>query len=219
MKKVKIIIEKVKRKSVEMPRNLFLFKIGPVLRCFKKKPLPRGDKVLIHIGCGEFNDKTYINIDSRPGWHIDYVDSIENINNRFPENHADLIYACHVLEHVSHLKLQSTIQGLLRCLKPGGVLRLSVPNFETIVNMYNQRRSISDITPPLMGGQGYPGNFHASVFNETHLRNLLLQSGFTQVKKWSPENALHHTFKDWSGRKINLYGRDFPISLNLEGVK
>jgi len=199
--------------------NFFLFKIGPVLRKFKKKPLPKGDKVLIHIGCGEFNDKRYINIDTRPGWHIDYVDSIENVSQRFPENHADLIYACHVLEHVSHLKTLEVLKNLHRCLKPGGTLRLSVPDFDTIIDMYNERKSVSDITPPLMGGQGYPGNFHASVFTEQHLTNLLHQAGFQQVQKWSPETAQHHTFSDWSNRKIHLYDKDYQISLNLEAIK
>lgn len=216
-----ITIEKIKRKIIEILRNFFLFEIGAIIRRFKKRPLLKNSDgaVLIHIGCGEFNDKRYINIDTRRGWHIHYIDSIENCRKLFPEDFADLIYACHVLEHVPHLKLLKVIKGLFSCLKEGGVLRLSVPDFDTIIKMYQIKNSIIDVTAPLMGGQGYPGNFHYSVFNEEYLKNLLLEGGFKEVRKWSPESASCHDFNDWSKRKFPLYGKDWPISLNLEAIK
>ena len=132
------IIKKIKRKFIKEARNFFLFRIGKVFRSFKKCPLPKNSDglILIHIGCGELNNKRYINVDTRPGWHIHFVESIENCQKLFPENYADLIYACHVLEHVSHLKLIKTLQGLFKCLKKGGVLRLSVPDFDVLVKIY-----------------------------------------------------------------------------------
>jgi hypothetical protein len=213
------IIERIKRKLIKILRNFFLFRIGAFLRSFKKKPLPSSKPVLIHIGCGEFNDPTYINVDTRAGWHIHSVDSIENCENLFPANYADLIYACHVLEHVSHLKIRKTLNGLRKCLKKGGILRLSVPDFDKILEMYQEENNIDDIIAPLMGGQGYPGNFHCAVFNEDYLKQLLLKSGFRETRKWDPNNASYHNFNDWSRRKINLYGKEWSISLNLEAVK
>ena len=219
--KIHSLMQKIKRKTIEIPRNFFLFRFGAFLRLFKKRPFPQNSegKILIHIGCGEFNDSRYINVDTRPGWHIHFVDSIENFEKLFPSNYADLIYACHIIEHVSHLKLAETLKKLFNCLKKDSILRLSVPNFDVIVKMYQERNSIDDILAPLMGGQGYPGNFHYSVFNEDYLKNLLLKSGFKEVRKWDPENASYHNFNDWSKRKINLYRKDWPISLNLEAIK
>ncbi len=215
------IIEKIKRKSIEIPRNIFLFKIGPILRRFRKRPLPQNPdgKVLIHVGCGDFDDKRYINVDTRPGWHIHCVESIENLEKLFPENYADLIYACMVLEHVSHLKLLPTLKGIRKCLKGGGIFRVCVPDFDAILEMYKDSKAIEAITPPLMGGQGYEGNFHHSIFNEDYLRQLLLKSGFREVRKWNPENASYHNFNDWSKREFPLNGKDRPISLNLEAIK
>jgi len=215
------IMEKIKRKSIEIPRNIFLFKIGPVLRFFKKRPLPQNadGKVLIHIGCGDFDDKRYINVDTRPGWHIHYVESIENIEKLFPENYADLIYACMILEHVSYLKLLPTLKGIRKCLKQKGIFRISVPDFDAIIEMYKDGKSVEAITPPLMGGQGYEGNFHYSIFNEAYLKQLLLESGFKEVKKWNPENASYHNFNDWSKREFPLNGKNWQITLNLEAVK
>ncbi|MDD2731839.1 MAG: hypothetical protein PHI53_01435 [Candidatus Pacebacteria bacterium] len=213
------IIKKINNKIVRVMRNFYLFKIGAFLSHFKKASVPKDGPILIHIGCGEFNDKRYINVDSRKGLHIHYVDTIENISKLFPQNYADLIYGCHVLEHVSHLKLTQTLKGLYVCLKKGGILRLSVPDFETIVGMYQEKSSVSGIIAPLMGGQGYPGNFHFSVFDEEYLRNLLISVGFKEVRKWDPQNASFHSFDDWSKRKINLYNKEWPISLNIEAVK
>lgn len=213
------IIKKIKRKLIKILRNFFLFRIGAFLRSFKKKPLPSSQPVLIHIGCGEFNDPRYINVDTRAGWHIHFVDSIENCEKLFPVNYADLIYACHVLEHVSHLKIQKTLKGLCKCLKKGGILRLSVPDFDVLVKMYQQNYRVEDIQAPLMGGQGYLGNFHYSVFNENHLKNLLFKSGFREIRKWNPKDALYHNFDDYSSYQINLYGKKWSISLNLEAVK
>lgn len=85
--------------------------------------------------------------------------------------------------------------------------------------MYQERNSIADIIAPLMGGQGYPGNFHCSVFNEDYLKNLLLRGGFKEVRKWNPESVSYHNFNDWSRRKFPLYGKEWSISLNLEAIK
>ncbi|MCX6764883.1 MAG: methyltransferase domain-containing protein [Candidatus Nealsonbacteria bacterium] len=218
---MKITIEKIKRKSIEMPRNFFLFKVGPILRFLKKRPLPENSdrKILIHIGCGDFNDSRYINVDTRSGWHIHHKDSVENINKIFPENYADLIYACMVLEHVSYLKLSEVFKNLYKSLKTGGVLRVSVPNFDVILEMYKETKSIEGITPPLMGGQGYADNFHYSVFNEKFLRELFVKNGFKDVKSWIPGAALYHNFNDWSGRRFPLGGKEWEISLNIEAVK
>jgi predicted SAM-dependent methyltransferase len=215
------MINNIKDKLVSFIRNICYFRCGAWWRAIKKRPLPQNKdkRVLIHFGCGEFNNTKYINIDSRPAWHIHYVDNIENCRQIFPAGYADLIYACHVLEHVSHLKLKRTLHGLYSVLKTGGVLRLAVPNFNTIQDMYSEKRKIEDIVAPLMGGQGYPGNFHFAVFNHAYLTDLLRQCGFNKIMPWTPGKVSDHDFDDWSGRTIALYGKEWPISLNLEAMK
>ena len=213
------LILKVKRKGASFLRHIMIFKIGAFIRIFKKKKSPKGEKVLLHIGCGDLIDKRYINIDIRPGWHIDYVAQVEGMKNIFSKDYADLIYGCMVLEHISHQKTLEILEDLRKILKPGGSLRLSVPDFDTIVKMYEVEKSVKDIMSPLMGGQGYQGNFHFSIFNEKYLTDLLLKAGFSEVKKWNPENAEYYNFDDWANRKIDMYGKDWEISLNLEAIK
>lgn len=218
---MKTIINKIVIKISKLLRHFWVYKIGVIIRIFKKRTLPNNTegKTLIHFGCGEFNDPRYINVDIKSGWHIHYVNSIENCEEIFPKNYADLIYACHVLEHVSHLKLADTLKGIYNSLKEGGVFRVSVPNFDIIVDIYREDKSISEITSPLMGGQSYDGNFHHSIFNKEYLTNLLISSGFKLVREWQPVNVAFHNFNDWSVKKLVINNKEWPISLNLEAEK
>jgi Uncharacterized protein conserved in bacteria len=55
-----------------------------------------------------------------------------------PDASLDLVYMSHVLEHVPRSKLAATILEMARVLKAGGTLRLSVPDFDHIVHIYEQ---------------------------------------------------------------------------------
>ncbi len=215
------LVKRIKSKASEVSRHFFLFILGSKLRYFKKPSFPKNKdgKVLIHIGCGDFNDKRYINIDTRPGWHIHSTKKIEDIESVFPKNFADLIYACHILEHVPYANVPQVLKKTYSRLKKGGVLRLAVPNFEVITQMYQMGKSVKDILPPLMGGQGYPDNFHYTAFDKKFLTKLLLDAGFEKVRIWDPKTAPYYDFKDWAGRTISLYGKEWPISLNVEAIK
>jgi predicted SAM-dependent methyltransferase len=88
----------------------------------------------------------------------------------FDDNHADLIYMCHVLEHVKMNDLHSVLFEMYRILKVGGILRVSVPGFDELVAFYNgHNKSMDSIELQLMGGQNHEYNFHYSVFNEQSL--------------------------------------------------
>ncbi len=180
----------------------------------------RQEKVLLHIGCGDIDATGYINIDARPQPHIHIVSKSLFRLTEIPDNVADMIYMCHVLEHVSHREIVPTLREMHRILKAGGVLGISVPDFEKVIEIYNASgRDIGSIQGPLMGGQDYAFNYHYTAFNESHLRRSLEKSGFSQSLTWDPFNCEHHDFDDWASRNISWEGREFPISLNIEAVK
>ncbi len=168
------------------------------------------DKVLLNIGCGSKKYPGFINVDAVPAPHVDYVtDNIAALP--FEDNYADLVYMCHVLEHIKRDDLLGVVVEMYRVLKRGGIFRVSVPGFDELVAFYNHRRqNISTIELQLMGGQNYKYNFHYSVFNKQRLMELFLVAGFNKVVSWRPGNCEHHDFIDRASREI---------SLNLEGVK
>jgi predicted SAM-dependent methyltransferase len=183
------------------------------------RPIASVEKVLLHVGCGLINDPDFINIDAYPYPHVHCVRDIRS-PRMWNDGGADLIYACHVFEHLERSALHTVLRNWYRFLKPGGVLRLSVPNFDAVLRIYElSGRDVSEIAPPLMGGQLNALDFHHSIFNRAYLQNLLIDAGFRQVRDWDPMNGAHHNFNDWADFRWSIGDEKVPVSLNLEAVK
>jgi predicted SAM-dependent methyltransferase len=187
-----------------------------------KPSLPKNSdgKILLHIGCGEKNSPEFINIDARPFPHVHIVtDDITNLSD-FDSGTVDLIYMCHILEHIKRDDVKNVLIEMRRVLKNGGVLRLSVPDFDRLIDVYNaSEKNIGSICRQLMGGQNHQYNIHYSVFNNQSLSQILQSAGFSKVIPWDPDNCQYHNFKDRATRRLVANGREYPISLNLEAIK
>ncbi len=183
-------------------------------------PKNRDGKVLVHIGCGRKNSPEFINIDARPFAHVHIVtDDITSLTD-FSNATVDLVYMCHILEHIKRNDLKDVLLEMKRVLKDGGILRLSVPDFDKLIDVYNDSgKDINAISHQLMGGQDDEYNIHYSVFDYQYLSGLLKEVGFHDVVSWDPDNCQYHNFKDRASRKINVNGKEHMISLNLEAVK
>lgn len=182
-------------------------------------PVNADGKVYVHLGCGPLSFPGFINIDAIPLAHIHHVANVERLP-MLADASADLVYCSHCLEHISHLHVPEVLREWRRPLKSGGMLRLSVPDFDKILHIYadNEHR-MAPIESVLLGGQDYAFNFHKSAYNKEHLIQLLTEAGFTNVKEWIPGSSELTTFGDWSGKTVRLCAKDYPISLNIEGQK
>jgi predicted SAM-dependent methyltransferase len=213
MKRIVILF---KKKFKELKIHYYKFKFIFFKPAY---PVNHDSRTYIHLGCGEINSPEYINVDSRPFPHIHHQHDVCELSI-FKDEFADLIYTSHTLEHVSMLKLTQVLYEWKRVLKKGGILRIGVPNFDAIINIYkDNNQNIDAIWMPLMGGQEYPNNFHYAVFNKNYLTGLLLKCGFSEVSEWNPVVVENHNFEDWTSVKYEVNGKIYPISLNLEAVK
>lgn len=195
--------------------------LGPLIRSIKVPPFPKNPngEVFVHIGCGELNDERFINVDARAMPHVHYVTQHIELA-QFSQDSIDLIYACHILEHVSHRKLAKTLSAWYSHLKPGGVLRISIPDFDKLIEIYNdQQKNIHSIKNPLLGGQEYGFNYHFSIFNKQYISNIFIECGFSDIKEWDPATAKYYSFDDWAGKKYVFNKKEYFISLNIEAVK
>lgn len=184
-----------------------------------KIPKLKDNKRFIHLGCGKINHPDFINVDLCLYPHIHYLRDIGDLTI-FSDGFADLIYACHCLEHIPHPKVVSVLKEWSRVLKPGGILRISVPDFGTMVQIYEENgKDLDLIIRAMMGAQDFPQNFHYINFNKKTLSRYLLNAGFSEVQKWIYGTDSYTSFSDWSGRRIEINGKTYPISLNLEGIK
>lgn len=149
----------------------------------------------LNLGSGDIVIPGYENLDGKRG------DTI------YPLPHAtgsvDEIRASHVLEHFPHRMTQAVLQDWVRALKPGGVLKIAVPDLTEIAKNY-----LNGTEQPtqgfLMGGQVDDADYHKAVFNADTLSELLRQVGLVSVNGWQSE------VQDCAA---------LPISLNLMGWK
>lgn len=211
--KIKNIFKRIKIKTLKTYFRL-IRKVYPL-----KYPQNVDSKIYIHLGCGEVNSPEFINVDGRFFPHIHHISEVNNLPF-FKNDFADLIYASHILEHIPVINLEDTLLEWKRILKVGGTLRIGVPDFDTILQIYKDNNNdIKSIWKPLMGGQEYKKNYHFSVFNKNYLTELLIKCGFSNIQLWEPERVKNHNINDWTSMKYEVNGKIYPISLNIEASK
>ncbi|MHC4655650.1 MAG: class I SAM-dependent methyltransferase [Planctomycetota bacterium] len=210
------------RKELQKLRRTLKMKLSYFKRSLVKPAIPKNNdgKILVHIGCGKTNSPEFINVDARPLAHIHIVtDDITSLPD-FNTGTVDLVYMCHILEHIKRNDLKRVLSEMKRVLKDGGILRLSVPDLDKLIAVYDASgKDINAISYQLMGGQDHEYNIHYSVFNYQRLSELLKEVGFQKVVPWDPDNCKYHDFKDRASRKMKANGKEFMISLNLEAIK
>lgn len=120
-----------------------------------------------------------------------------------PDGRCEIIRASHCLEHFPHAKIAAVLAEWVRALKPGGVLRIAVPDFAKVAAGY-----LEGVPQPtegwLMGGQTAPDDFHQSMFDADKLKRLMSDAGLVLLRPWQSE------IEDCAA---------YPMSLNMEGSK
>ena len=195
--------------------------LAKITRLFFRPPFPilKNGTINLHLGCGSVVHAKFVNVDLVPAPHVHYVRSIDDLSP-FKDNSVSLIHASHCLEHFPHSIVSKVLSEWFRVLTKDGVLRLAVPNFDVLLDIYNENgKDIGLILSILMGGQKYKYNFHKVVFTKSSLSSLLSNVGFRVIREWQPGSCELTSFDDWSAHDVTICGKDYPISLNIEAIK
>ena len=98
-------------------------------------------------------------------------------------------------------------------------LRVAVPTLPSSPTPTRPGPAFAIVQGRLLGGQDYRLNFHAAVFDEPRLRELMGDVGLTDIRRWEPETVDHHDFRTSREAICRIGAKDVKISLNLEGRK
>jgi SAM-dependent methyltransferase len=186
---------------------------------------PSQQPIHLHLGCGPKYLSGFVNVDANPFANIDLWLDVRN-GLPHPTNSVDSIYATHMFEHFYDDELRRLLHECFRVLKPGAGIRLIVPNLNSAIVAYSQRRDswFYDSFPhhfESLGGRF--SNFvfcdgqHRTAFDFGYLDEMLRVVGFRDVEESAEGKSRLY------GSNVPPYepgdSTELPHSLYVEGFK
>jgi predicted SAM-dependent methyltransferase len=100
----------------------------------------------LNLGCGMHFDDQWVNVDFiKTGKGVIAHNLLKGVP--FDADSFEVVYHSHVLEHFPKAEALSFIKECYRVLKPGGIIRIAVPDLEQIVNNYNRLLAAGKANP------------------------------------------------------------------------
>ena len=180
----------------------------------------------VHLGCWHRQIPGFVHVDLCDMPHIDYKSGIESLP--FFENETiDLIYCSHAFEYFDRTEAISVLSEWHRVLKPGGILRLAVPDFKSLIRIYQQTGELNSILGPLYGrmkietAEGSKMLYHKTVYDQPSLTALLMNNGFHAVETWEWRETEHSHIDDHSQAYFPHMQKEsgLLVSLNIQARK
>lgn len=177
----------------------------------------------IHLGGGDLRIDSFVNIDVNPYCNVDVISLIDKI--KLNEGAVKYIYNSHILEHIPRAKVHKVIAEWYRVLEDGGELYISVPDVETLFNIYldnlenydqkhNQR--LVDLSCGIIyGGQIDKYDYHYMGYSMVTLKKILEDIGFKDVRRIDVSELPFKKPKDASEAIVD----NKLISLNIVAKK
>jgi predicted SAM-dependent methyltransferase len=155
------------------------------------------EKIRLNIGAGETPIPGFLSIDAKTG--------DDAFRLPYPDGSVDEVYSSHCLEHLHHTRTLEALTEWVRVLRPGGRLRVAVPDFDRVF----AERQAGRMSPQLLAAWMHGSNDHDLDRHRAFLtRDLMMQHlrvcGLEQIADFEPEHGDCSTL---------------PMSLNLEGFK
>lgn len=146
----------------------------------------------LNIGAGTTEIEGFTAIDRKLGteaYPLEYAD-----------NSVEEIRASHVLEHFDFAEAKVALAEWVRVLKPGGLIKIAVPDFERVSTADNLWAHY------VMGGQTDKDDYHKSLYNRERLAAYMQDAGLEMLRTWETNGDV----KDLASH---------PVSLRLQGTK
>ena len=163
--------------------------------------------LLVNIGCGSVFHPAWINIDANP-----FDPSVRrwDVQRGLPlrDGDADACYASHVLEHLTSAVAGQLLAECHRVLRPGGIIRLAVPDLETIARHYLQLLERAD-----RGESGAEADYEW-IMLELYDQTVRSRSGGEMIRYLSKPDIPNRSFVE---SRIGMEGQTSGQHLNKTG--
>lgn len=197
----------------------------------------------LHIGCGSNILEGWVNTDIKAGDTVAYLDAAAPFP--LPNRTLDYIFSEHMFEHMPYEKGKRMLEECYRTLKPGGVLRLTMPTLDFLVRLYNEpdnelhqqyaHWSLQQYAPQMYADfmlerRKLPmalvvNNFmrfwgHRMIYNFSLLRSMLENIGFEDIKECVAGYSEHPYLRglEHHGDVIPKWANELE-SMTVEAVK
>lgn len=147
------------------------------------------DPLRLHLGCADNYLPGWINVDlARPGRQLDLRWDLRR-PVPFPAGSIEVIFAEHLLEHLTVCQGLGVVRECRRLLSAGGVLRIGVPDLSRYVKSYGGNDPLlTEVrpgrpTPALAFSEVFYRYGHRSMYDFETLQALCLEAGFAEVHR------------------------------------
>jgi predicted SAM-dependent methyltransferase len=160
--------------------------------------------LLVQVGCGPYGRDGWVNIDCFPRETVNCLYDVRK-DLPFDDESVKGIFCEHVFEHLDYSQSSPTfLAECYRCLAPGGVLRIIVPDAGKYLHAYTAggfaafvpMRQLTDRRDPwlrqtygtpmeLVNAVFHQGTEHHVGYDAETLEYVLRQAGFTRVTQQS----------------------------------
>jgi predicted SAM-dependent methyltransferase len=175
-----------------------------------------GNKKIIDLGCGQvatvMPEGTPVRVDLSEYVNADYRCDVRALP--FANESFDIAYSSHTLEHFPREGVSAVLDEWLRILKPGGELRLVVPDLAFAAKHILDGSVDKNVMNVLYGAQDYRTNYHRTGFTKETLSKLLCSKGLRINRIWTekPYNLYVSATKlKTSGTVGDAQGRQIAI--------
>ncbi|HTW96844.1 MAG TPA: methyltransferase domain-containing protein [Candidatus Methylomirabilis sp.] len=183
-------------------------------------------KLMLNLGCWKRNLPGFTNVDICDLPHIHHKTGIDDLS-MFENETVDLIYSSHSFEYFDRQEAKKVLAEWKRVLKPNATLRLAVPDFDKLLEVYKMTGKLEKILGPLFGrmevqtAAGPKILYHKTVYNFDDLEQLLTENGFKNVRRYDWRQTIHKDFDDHSQAYFPHMDKEkgLLISLNVEAEK
>ena len=212
-------------------KQAFYFLAGPSMKVsgflYRYLGFPREGNIRVHLGPGQSNYlEEWINIDANI--FSGKADVWADLRNSLPlhDDSVDAVYSHHVIEHLPNIEFH--FSEVYRCLKPGGVYRIGVPNGDSAIAKFIEKdKEWFDDFPDRRDSIG--GRFenfifcrqeHLTILTYSFLEELATKAGFIKCKLCKPVKESNYS-EIFQKCLLKEYERDYdmPHTLVIEIMK